>query len=50
MKDKLIYWIDRMIHVWEDTMPNPEEEDPTTQMWELEELKRIKAWIISENK
>jgi hypothetical protein len=45
MGDRLIYWLDRMIYVWGDTMPDAKESDPTSQMEELKELKKIRAWV-----
>lgn len=45
MGERLIYWLDRMIYVWSDTMPDPKESDPTEQMEELKELKKIRAWV-----
>jgi len=45
MGDRLLYWLDRMIYVWQDTMPDLKESHSSTQMEELKELKKIREWV-----
>lgn len=46
MGERLIFWIDKVIYMLEDTMPDGEYEDPKSQMAEVKELKQIRKWVL----
>lgn len=49
MKKELIYWIDKIIYVQEDTLPekNIEPDLFKSQSLEIKELKKVKNWVKS---
>ena len=47
MQKLLIKWLDKMISVWEDTMPYKREDEPETwdnMQADLKELKKLRKW------
>lgn len=47
MKALLIYWLDKLIYGWGDTMPGTRDEDPVawdSMQKELKELKKLRKW------
>lgn len=47
MKSKLIWWLDKFIYGWKDTLPN-KDEDPelyATMQKEIRELQSIRKWV-----
>ena len=47
MKNRLLFWLDKIIYGFEDTMPNPEHEPECfkEQKSQIKELKLIRKWV-----
>ena len=47
MKNKLLWWLDKFIYGWKDTLPNKEQEPEcyATMQKEIKELKAIRKWV-----
>ena len=46
MADRLLFWIDKVIYMLEDTMPTDGFDCPKSQMAEVKELKKIRKWVV----
>ena len=47
MKKRLLFWIDKVIYMLKDTLPNPEHEPECfkEQKEQIKELKLIRKWV-----